>query len=211
MRFGRRRRSRSPRIRLGPLYRRNPAWLLVVLVLAGLGLLGRGRVGPPSDRPVGNDFQRYHEQTFRVVDVLDGDTLDIEAPDDAHAETRIRLWGVDTPEVAGAPGGEMYWGPQASAFTKKLLMGQTVRLELVPGHTRDKYNRLLAYVYAASTGEMLNARLLEEGHAYADSRFSHPFKKQFASSEASAAAARVGLWRAVKPEQMPAWRRKQAR
>ena len=43
------------------------------------------------------DFQKYHRKTFTVLEVIDGDTLDIDIPDGEHDDTRIRLIGVDTP------------------------------------------------------------------------------------------------------------------
>ena len=47
-----------------------------------------------------NDLQKYHEKIFTVVNVMDGDTIDIDIPDGKYDRTRIRLWGVDTPETA---------------------------------------------------------------------------------------------------------------
>jgi len=46
----------------------------------------------------GGDWRRYHGRSFTVVDVLDGDTIEIDVADGQFATTRIRLWGVDAPE-----------------------------------------------------------------------------------------------------------------
>ena len=157
---------------------------------------------------VEDDYARYHDRSFTVVNIVDGDTVDIDLPDVKYDTTRIRLWGVDTPEVKGSPRGAMYWGDRASAFAVAALDGRRVRLELVEGNTRGKYKRLLAYVYIESTGDMFNEMLLRGGHAYAETRFPHPHSQRFAALEAEARNAGIGLWREVAPDQMPAWRRR---
>ena len=89
------------------------------------------------------------------------------------------------------------------------MQGGRVRLALEPAQkTRDKYGRLLAYVYLDASGAMLNERLLETGHAYADRRFPHVFKDRFRDLERRAQRAGVGLWADAQPEQWPAWRQR---
>lgn len=96
-----------------------------------------------------------------VTRVVDGDT--VEARIGIRQET-VRLIGIDTPETVHPRVGIEPWGPQASAFTKGLLPpGTPVRLELGV-QERDRYGRLLAYVYL-SDGRMLNALLLKAGLA----------------------------------------------
>ncbi|MCE5184542.1 MAG: hypothetical protein LLF76_00255 [Planctomycetaceae bacterium] len=46
-----------------------------------------------------SDRQKYHGRAFTVLEVIDGDTLDIDIPDGKFPDTRIRLLGVDTPET----------------------------------------------------------------------------------------------------------------
>ena len=161
------------------------------------------------DRQSTGDRRRYHDKEFRVAHVLDGDTLDIDIPDGRRATTRVRLWGVDTPEVAGSPAGVMYFGPEASAYTKQHLTDRSVRVVLAPTQTRDIYNRLLAFIYFTEGEErMLNEALVETGHAYSDWRFDHPFRRRFETLEKRAQAAHVGLWGQVASDQMPAWRQR---
>ena len=193
-------------IRLPRFHRVRPWVVIAGVALALLATVGRQR-GVPAERPViEDDNKRYHDRSFAVVKVVDGDTLDIDIADVMHDTTRIRLWGVDTPEVAGSPRGAMYWGDRASAFAHQALDGRRVRIELVEGPTRDKYKRLLAYVYVESTGDLFNEMLLRGGHAYADTRFPHPRSQRFVALEAEARDSGVGLWRDVSPKQMPAWR-----
>lgn len=200
--FRRRRyRPSGPRL-LPPLWRRRPLSLAILTALLILAALDRtGRL-----RPSGDDYTRYHGQAFRVTHVADGDTLDVDAIDGGRRATRIRLLGVDTPELAAASEGPMHFGPEASAFTKGAVDGRRVRLELPPTRPRDKYRRLLAYVYLADTGEMLNEVLLSTGHAYADTRFDHPRFERFVDLENKARRSAAGLWKDVQPAQMPSWR-----
>lgn len=201
----RRRPARVARRLLTPRWRRHPIATAVLLLVAVVAVwLDRtGRLGSRGD-----DYGRYHDRQFRVVHVVDGDTFDINAPDGDKSYTRIRLWGVDTPEVAGSPAGEMYYGPEASAFAKETLDGRDVRIELAPDKSRDKYGRLLAYAYRVDTGAMFNEELISTGHAYADSRFPHAYAERFRTLEERAARAGVGLWKDVRPDQMPAWRQR---
>lgn len=116
-----------------------------------------------------------------VVRVIDGDTFEVK--EEAGRTERVRLIGVNTPEVSQRL--EPY-GFEASAYTEKALHGRRVWLELDVGE-RDKYGRLLAYVWLSmptgptaveSTGEfkivavedsvrhrMFNAMLLLDGMA----------------------------------------------
>ena len=59
---------------------------------------------------------------------------------------RLRLWGVNTSETVKPNTPPQHFGKEASDYTKAACLGKTVRLELIEGHTRDKYERLLGYV-----------------------------------------------------------------
>ncbi len=194
-------------IRLAPWWWRRRVALVVAALMLGLVVYERGIAKPTG----GDDYSRYHDQVFAVVNVVDGDTIDIDFPDDPHLTTRIRLWGVDTPEVVGSPSGAKYFGDRASLFGKKKLQGRDVRIVLSPTKTRGKYGRLLAYVYLVPEGQMYNEMLLEGGYAYADWRFAHPFRRQFEQLEKNAKRRGEGLWADLTTEQMPAWRQRMAK
>lgn len=157
-----------------------------------------------------SDRDRYQNAVATVVHVVDGDTFDIDIPDEHTPNTRIRLWGVDCPEVAHRPEESDAWfGRTAADFVHEHLEGRRVRIALDPNRpTRDKYGRLLAYVYFESTEEMLNEVLLQEGLAYADRRFSHIYALRFRNLEQRASKARCGLWESEHSAQMPAWRQR---
>jgi endonuclease YncB( thermonuclease family) len=78
-------------------------------------------------------------------------------------------------------------------------------LELVP--TRSHAGELLAYVYTAGD-LLLNARLIEEGLAFADRRWDYSFARQFFHLEEQAQSRRRGIWGGVTEGQMPEWRQR---
>jgi len=185
---------------------RQLVYTLLLVFFVCLFFWSRGRPRPQSD----NEFARYHQQAFTVLKVVDGDTVDLDVPDvrTGKSFTRVRLWGVDTPEVHHPTEPEMYFGREAWAFTRQCCQGQTVTVHLEPfRRPRDRYGRLLAYLYLPD-GRMLNERLLEEGYAYADPRFDHVYRERFLQLEKKARRLGRGLWEHVQPHQWPRWYRR---
>ena len=134
----------------------------------------------------------------RVVDVIDGDTVDI---DIAGHEERVRLLGIDTPEVFLADGAPPEcFGPESSAFTADLLTdGARVRLERdVVG--RDDYGRLLAYVFVLDAGEVTGGSLVNEAivrQGYARPLIIAPngaYATRLVAAATAAEAEGLGLW-----------------
>ncbi len=151
------------------------------------------------------DFQKYHAKTFTVVKVVDGDTIDIDIPDVNDSYTRIRLWGIDTPETKNPDLGVMYFGPEAAEFASRLVLKKSITVYLdESNNTRGKYGRLLAYVQLPD-GRFLNEVLLTEGFAYADLRFRHSLYNRYKQLDASARGLKKGLWENVTREQLPEW------
>ncbi len=129
----------------GPL----PPSLLAALVLTGCGAAELGQGGVIAEPA------HAGREADLVERVVDGDTIEL------RRAGKVRFIGVDTPEVYG--GVECY-GRKASAYTKKLLP-EGERAEYRAGvDPRDRYDRLLAYVYAPG-GRMVNATLVREGYA----------------------------------------------
>ena len=153
---------------------------------------------------VSDDIEKYHAKTFTVIHVVDGDTLDINISDGRYNRTRIRLWGVDTPETKKPNSPVMYFGPEACDFAAKTALDKNVTIYLGEKLTRDKYARLLAYIQLPD-GRYLNELLLSEGFAYADLRFKHNFYNKYVQLEASARSNKKGLWAGVTREQLPEW------
>ena len=102
------------------------------------------------------------ESTARVVRVVDGDTIRV--VQDGREEP-IRYIGVDTPETVKPGEPVQCFGQQASTFNKRLVEGRRVRLR-IGRERRDRYGRLLAYVYVVDEGKrFVNAELLRRGYA----------------------------------------------
>ena len=132
--------------------------------------------------------------TGEVVQVIDGDTVDIRIGD---VTERVRLIGVDTPETVAEDRPVQCFGAEASARTKELLpAGTGVRVER-DEITRDRYGRLLSYVWRTEDDVLVNLALIEGGFADAVTFGDNEALYQvFAAAEATARADGVGLWSA---------------
>jgi endonuclease YncB( thermonuclease family) len=172
--------------------------------------LGWERQPESEEQQKAYDIEKYHAKSFHVVNVIDGDTIDIGIPDSEYIFTRVRLWGVDTPETKDPNLPVQYFGPEATNFTTKLALRKQAPEGLVTIYldttkrTRDKYDRLLAYVQLPD-GRFLNEVLLSEGFAYADLRFRHSFYNKYQQLEAAARSLKKGLWEKVTRQQLPEW------
>ena len=94
-----------------------------------------------------------------VVRVVDGDTIYVRLGDRVE---KIRYIGVNSPEIHHPIKGEEPGGREAAEVNRRLVDGHHVRLEL-DVRARDRYGRLLAYVWVGNT--MVNAELLRLGYA----------------------------------------------
>ncbi len=124
---------------------------------------------------------------FRVSRVIDGDTFKLDN------EERVRLLGVDTPETVHPRKPVEYYGPEASAFTHRQIEKRLVLLEF-DRTFRDRYGRILAYVFRQPDEFFLNAELIKQGYSYAYTRFPFARRAEFLRYEAEARAAQRGLW-----------------
>lgn len=127
-----------------------------------------------------------NSQSLRCTRVVDGDTIIL-----SNGE-RVRLIGVDTPETKHPRKPVEYYGKEASAFTKGMVEGKYVRLEY-DWQERDKYGRLLAYVYLLD-GTFLNAEIIKQGYGHAFTRFPFKYLEQFRQYEREAREDKRGLW-----------------
>jgi micrococcal nuclease len=126
---------------------------------------------------------------------IDGDTVHItlENPPAGFGKVeKIRIIGANTPETVHPTKEVEYFGREASDFTKKALLGKNVLLAL-DWDTRDKYGRLLAYIYLPD-GVCHNAELIRQGYAYAYTLFPFQFLEEFRALEREARTAKAGLW-----------------
>ena len=179
---------------------RKAAYLVVAAVVLA-GLILADRAGLFGFIPKG-DWEKYHNKQFKVVYIVDGDTLDVDCPDGRFRHTRIRLLGVDSPETVKPDAPVQYFGPEAKEFTRINAYGKRVTLLLDRARTRDKFGRLLAYVILPD-GKNLNLELIAQGYAYADPRFDHPLKSRFKRAQDQARKNLRGLWKKVTEKDLP--------
>ena len=106
-----------------------------------------------------HDVSKFEQ--YELQEVIDGDTIRIKYNGSSE---KVRLLLIDTPETNHETLGEQPFGPEAKQFVKHLLDGQeTVYLEFDVSY-RDKYKRLLAYVYTED-GISVQEQLLKNGFA----------------------------------------------
>jgi len=159
--------------------------VLVLVLVVALALAVRARwEGGGDDVPAGDG-------RASVVRVVDGDTVEVRI---GGREETVRLIGIDTPETVDPRSPVECFGHEASDRTKALLpAGSEVRM-VADVEPRDRYDRLLAYVYR-DDGTFVNLALVEDGYA---SVLTYPPNVAHAP-EFTAAAARArddgrGLW-----------------
>ncbi len=133
----------------------------------------------------------YRDAT--VTNVVNGDLVDVSLPGGA---ARVRLIGIDAPEVVGSGEPFQCYGAEATNRAVALLAGQSVRLELDTSQgERDAAGNLLAYVWLQD-GSMYNARMIAEGFALERSgAAAHRYQGQFKAAEQQARNQQLGLWR----------------
>lgn len=173
-------------------------FVLLVLVAVGVLWWGTGRI-VPGNSPAGTLPWEVTQRpegipTGTVTRVIDGDTLDVQYKD--GTTRRIRLLGIDTPEIASTVTRAECFGKNASDYTRQLLIGRTVGLDGDPSQDDvDRFNRQLRYVWLDD--RMVNYLLVREGYAR-EYTFRVPYRYQalFREAQRQALAARAGMWQA---------------
>ncbi|HKG03859.1 MAG TPA: thermonuclease family protein [Conexibacter sp.] len=166
---------------------------IVLLLLAGL-VLGDVHVprwlGGSDSALVANG-----SASAQLERVIDGDTIVAEI---GGREERIRLIGIDTPETVKPNTPVQCFGPQAHDLNARLLGTAGAALTLrFDRELRDRYGRLLAYVYRAQDGLFVNARLIDAGVARTlEIAPNTAHAAQLSDLQHTARAAGRGLWSA---------------
>jgi micrococcal nuclease len=165
------------------------ALLLALAVAAGAGSSGvfGGAAGEEGRTRVAGTREGH------VMRIVDGDTIAVLV--DGRRE-KVRYIGVDTPETHHPTKPVQCYGREASAFNARLVGGERVRL-VRDVEERDRFGRLLAYVYRARDGLFVNAELARAGYARTltiapDVRYA----ARFAALVRAAREAGRGLWSA---------------
>ena len=155
----------------------------IVVVLTGMVLAIPAQAYPAMPPGV--------QGPFTVIKVVDGDTIWV----DNGGRMKIRMIGLDTPEMVDPRKPVQCFGREASAQAKTILGGQSVYLENDPSQdTIDKYGRTLAYVWTAS-GRMFNLDMIADGYAF-EYTYDLPYRYQadFKTAEGDARTQSRGLW-----------------
>ncbi len=147
--------------------------------------------GPADDvMAPASPFASYATVTAQVVEVIDGDTLDVRVNVSSEI-VRVRYIGIDTPEPYRERIPEC--GSVAATKANKALL-QAGEISLVPGRELfDAYGRLLAYVYVDTL--FINETLIQDG--FARTMMIAPnqdFSTRFKEIERDAERARKGNW-----------------
>ena len=145
----------------------------------------------PSRSPSVGAAGSTDSAAVRVTKVTDGDTIHVSYE---GSDERVRLIGVNTPEVDWYGGEAQCYGAEAGLYARRRLSGARVRL-VFDVQRRDRYGRLLAYVYLGS--EFFNLTLVRLGYARADpvppdTRLATDFQR----AQDTARHAGAGLWSA---------------
>ena len=163
------------------------AALLGALMAGGLLLLINTLRPPRQVEEQNNDTEILYE----VKSVLDGDTFTI---DYGGKETSVRIIGVNTPETIDPRTMVECFGEEASDYLKSLLTSKKVRIESDSSIAdRDKYDRLLRYVYL--DGEDVGYKIISKGYGY-EYTYDVPYSKQtlYKNAQNEADKNGVGLW-----------------
>lgn len=132
---------------------------------------------------------REHVQIDRVID---GDTITIKL---ANGEKRtVRLLLIDTPESVKPGTPVQPFSKAASQYMKQLIEGKKLEIEYDRGERKDKYDRVLAYLFA--DGKNVNEAMIQKG--YARIAYINPpntkYLKDFQQAEAAAKKAKRKIW-----------------
>jgi micrococcal nuclease len=130
-----------------------------------------------------------HVSVVPVTGIADGDTIHVLLN---GRRERLRLIGLDAPEIAHPDIAAECYGTTSARFTQRSLEGRHVRLEF-DVERRDRFGRLLAYVF--HRGELFNTTLVADGFAIEHSyppNLAH--QEEFQRAEMDARRHLLGLW-----------------
>ena len=153
---------------------------VVALVLLGATCQQRGEAAPPG--------------RASVIRVVDGDTIRARL---GGRDESVRFIGIDTPETHGQGGLRECFGQEATKRLENLLPEGTTLTVVRDVEARDRYGRLLAYVYRASDGLFVNLAMARDGYAVAltiPPNVAHA--DEFVAAAGDARRADRGLWNA---------------
>ncbi len=132
------------------------------------------------------------DNSYLVSRVVDGDTIDVLINNETK---RVRIIGLDTPEVVDPRREVECFGPEASAYAKELLENKYVRLEMDSTQDiEDKYGRLLRHVIL-DDGRSFAEIMISQGYAHEYTYYKpYKYQKEYLLAETEAKQADLGIW-----------------
>lgn len=168
------------------------------LILAA-GICGGLLAHPPALlKTAAQHVQTFQPGSYTIAYYVDGDTIAVKMNGQVNT---VRFIGMDTPETHKPNTPVQCYGPTAAEHTKSLIQknGGRVRLVADPLSTnRDRYGRLLRYVYLAD-GTNLNQLKIEQGYGFFYPYFPFSRAGDFARAQTGAQKAGLGLWGHCRP------------
>lgn len=131
------------------------------------------------------------DEEGHVTHVSDGDSFEMRLTQSRTLQ-RVRLYGIDAPEKGQA------FSHKARDFTRKLIEGKTIRVEIIE---EDRFGRIVGDAFLPD-GRHINQVIVEAGYAWWFQRYA-PHDQDLAALEADARQNRRGLWQQKKPT--PPW------
>ncbi len=140
----------------------------------------------------GANTKVMNSELYSVIRVVDGDTIHINI--DGKTE-KVRIIGLDTPEVHHPSKPIQCFGREASQKMKDLINGKQIRIEQDPTQAeRDKYGRLLLHIFTAE-GENIAYKMISEGYAHEYTyRIPYKYQNQYKKAQKTAEQSDLGLW-----------------
>jgi len=135
----------------------------------------------------------YAQDTFKVLKVVDGDTISVDVRGKKEV---VRLLGIDTPESVDPRKPVQCFAKEATSKMKSFVDGKSVILvdDSTQGN-RDKYNRLLRYVYLPDTvNTFVNGEMVKQGFAFSYRQYPTKMLNKFNNFEKYARDNNLGLW-----------------
>ena len=129
---------------------------------------------------------------YRVLNVIDGDTIDISYNGKSE---RVRMIGLDTPETKDPRKPVQCFGHEASQRMRDLVAGKNVRIEQdATQGERDKYGRLLLYIYLED-GTNVAYKMIADGYGHEYTyKIPYKYQTQFKAAQKDAENNKRGLW-----------------
>ncbi|MBK8191348.1 MAG: thermonuclease family protein [Vampirovibrionales bacterium] len=121
--------------------------------------------------------QGLPRESVTLLRVVDGDTIELIY----HGKReKLRLEGIDAPEES-----QGVWGQRATTYLQDQLNEKQIFVQITG---RDKYKRLLGYIYAEDKD--INQALVANGYSYAYLKYSFEFETE----EEQAKSQCLGFW-----------------